>query len=48
MSDCKLTLWQKIKGLYFKNQYNRAVKRLEQVQRELDEFCYKKSDYWLN
>jgi hypothetical protein len=48
MSECKLTLWQKIKGLFMKYEYNRTVSRFEQLQKRLDELIYRKSDYWLN
>jgi hypothetical protein len=47
MSKCKLSLWQKIKGLYMYYQYKRTIEKFGEVQKILDKLNYKKSDYWL-
>ena len=47
MSKCKLSLWQKIKGLYMCYQYKRTIEKFVEVQNRLEELNYKKSDYWL-
>lgn len=48
MSSCKLTFWQKIRGMFVKYKYNRTVEKYEKLRKELDELIYRKSDYWLN